>query len=624
VSRTIGHGGGNKLMVKQNSGNGASPESDVPKAKLNREGLGEAYKLFAYLLPYRATFIPGFIALFVTAGLSMVFFYIMSTLVGGSRLAPTVDADALAENINQVALIMVSVLGVQAFIAYWRIRWFAKAGERALADIRVDVYGRLIRLPMSFFSESRVGELTSRIAADLTLIRDSLIVTVPQVVRQSVMLAGGLAIIFITSVKLALFMLACVPIVVIAAALFGRRVRGLSRQTQDDLAESSVVVEETLHGISNVKAFTNEEYETRRYGDAISKFLGTTLRTANARAFFVSFIIFALFGVVTLVVWFAAGMLQRQELSQDEFARFIIFSIVVGTAIGSLPEVLSQLQKAVGATHRIREILHEPEEESEKGELTGGDGGVVSRLDGAVELKDVHFAYPSRPEVTVLKGVSMRAGVGERIAIVGPSGAGKSTIIGLLLRFYDPDGGELRYDERPAADYSLKFLRSQMAMVPQEVLLFGGSIRENIAYGKPGATDEEVEEAARRANAHPFIASFPEGYETRVGDRGMKLSGGQRQRIAIARAILADPALLVLDEATSSLDSESERLVQEALDELMKGRTSIIIAHRLSTVRDADRIYVLQEGKMVESGTHAELEQTPDGLYRMLSQLQFP
>jgi ABC-type multidrug transport system fused ATPase/permease subunit len=519
---------------------------------------------------------------------------------------------------------MVCVLGLQAFIAYWRIRWFAKAGERALADIRRDVYGRLIRLPMTFFSERRVGELTSRISADLTMIRDTLIMTVPQVVRQSVMLVGGLAIIFITSVKLALFMLACLPIVIIAAALFGKRVRGLSRRTQDELAESNVIVDETLHGITSVKAFTNEEYETKRYGESIATFLGTTLRTANARAFFVSFIIFALFGVVTLVVWYAAGMLGREELGQGEFARFIIFSIVVGTAIGSLPEVLSQVQKAVGATHRIREILLEGEEGDGMKEPGGRGGEESSRLDGSIELEGVHFSYPSRPEVEVLKGVSMRAGAGERIAIVGPSGAGKSTIIGLLLRFYEPNRGVLTFDGKAAADYSLKFLRSQVAMVPQEVLLFGGSIRENIGYGKPGASDEEIEEAARRANAHPFILSFPEGYETRVGDRGMKLSGGQRQRIAIARAILADPALLVLDEATSSLDSESERLVQEALDELMKGRTSIIIAHRLSTVRDADRIYVLQEGETVESGTHAELVERPDGLYRMLSQLQFP
>ncbi len=599
-----------------------SESEDMPVAKLNRESLREAYQLFGYLVPYKRYFIPAFLALFITAGLSLVFPYLMGSLVGRSMGGGQagVDVEAVSRNINSVTMTLAGVLALQAFIAYWRVRWFAKAGEQALADIRRDTYGRLIRLPMGFFAESRVGELSSRIGADLSLIRDTLILTTPQVVRQSVMLIGGITLIFVTSVKLSLFMLACLPVIILAVSLFGRRVRTLSKSSQDRLAESNVIVEETLQGISNVKAFTNESFETERYDRTLRRFLDTTLRTANSRAAFVSFIIFVLFGVITLVVWYAAGMLRSGAISAEQFTRFVLFSIFIGAALGSFPDILSQLQKAVGATQRVRELLREKEEDAAGEAESSAPGG---RLRGEVEMREVCFRYPSRPEVEVLRGVSLRAGAGERIAIVGPSGAGKSTIIGLLLRFYEPGDGEILYDGTTGGEYALRYLRSQMAMVPQEVLLFGGSIRENIAYGKTGAGEEEIQDAARRANAHDFIESFPEGYDTVVGERGMKLSGGQRQRIAIARAILADPAILILDEATSSLDSESERLVQQALDELMKGRTSIIIAHRLATVRHADRIYVINEGLTVESGTHDELVADADGVYRMLSQLQF-
>lgn len=592
---------------------------ELPKAKLNRENLKEAYKLFGYLLPYRLLFIPAFIAMFITSGLALVFPYLMGTLIGDS-----IDVGRIGRDIDRIALILAGVLALQAFITFWRIRWFTKAGERALADIRRDTYSRLIRLPMTYFSERRVGELSSRIAADLSLLRDTLIFTTPQVVRHTVMLLGGLTLILITSIKLSLFMLACMPVIILAGALFGRRVRVLSRKSQDELAESNVVVEETLQGISSVKAFTNEDFEAKRYSRALGRYLDTTIRTANYQAFFVSFIIFVLFGTITLIVWFGAGMLQRGAISPEEFTRFVLFSIFVGAALGAVPEFLSQIQKAVGATQRVREILEEgrePVEEKPPERMAAGSSG--ERLRGEVEMVDVSFRYPSRPDIEVLRGVSLRAGAGERIAIVGPSGAGKSTIISLLLRFYKPNDGKILYDGKPGDSYGLKYLRSQIAMVPQEVLLFGGSIRENILYGRPGAGEDEVVAAAKRANAHNFIADFPEGYDTVVGERGMKLSGGQRQRVAIARAILADPAILILDEATSSLDSESERLVQEALDGLMKDRTSIIIAHRLSTVRHADRIYVINDGMTVESGTHDELVEDMDGVYRMLSQLQF-
>ena len=598
---------------------------DAPKAKLNRESLRGAGWILRYLRPYRRFFYPALVCLFLTSALALVFPYMMGQLVGGSMgsgiTATGADVSSIAENINRVAVILGGALALQAFIAYWRVRWFARAGERALADIRRDTYGHMVRLPMAYFSEHRVGELSSRIASDLTLMRDTLIMTVPQLIRHSVMLVGGLVFVFISSWKLSAFMLATLPIVILTIAVAGRKIRGYSRDAQDRLADSSVIVEETLQAISDVKSFTNERHESDRYGNSIDGFLKATLRAAGARAFFISFIIFVLFGTITLVVWRGAGMLQQGLITSEQFAQFVLFSVFVGAALGSLPEIVSQLQNSLGATQRVREILDADPEGQERPDKI--DPESPQRLSGAVELRDVHFSYPSRPDIEVLGGVSFRAAPGERIALVGPSGAGKSTIIQLLLAFYDPNAGSVLFDGQDARTLPLEFLRSQIAIVPQEVLLFGGSIRENIAYGRTDASEEEIVAAAQLANAHGFINSFPEGYETIVGDRGVRLSGGQRQRVAIARAILADPAVLILDEATSSLDSESERLVQEALDKLMQNRTSIIIAHRLATVRDSDRIIVLKNGTIAESGTHSELSSDAAGVYRMLAELQF-
>ena len=594
-----------------------SPEQEKAKEDKPKKPLGRP--LFTYLQPYRGVFIPAMIALFTTAALSLAFPYYMGSLIGGAvGSGGTLDVEEVGKNINKVTLTLLVFLFLQAFIAFWRIGWFTKAGESAVADIRRDVYSRVIRLPMSFFGERRVGEITSRIATDLEVIRETLINTVPQLVRQAVTLIGGMAFLLISSIKLSLFMLACIPIVVLFVVIFGRRIRAFSKAAQDELAQSNVVVEESLQGISNVKAFTNEQFEEKRYGSAIDRFLDATMRGARSRAFFVSFIIFVMFGVITMVVWFGAGMLKDGAITPEQFTRFVLFSIFVGAAMGSFPEIISQLQKAGGATERTRELL------AEEKEPVGPEGGAeMERLKGDVALQGVEFAYPSRKDIQVLKGIDFHAKPGERIALVGPSGSGKSTVIALLLRFYDPDKGTVSFDGKAAPDYALDFLRKQTATVPQEVLLFGGTIRENIRYGRPEATDEEIEAAAKKANAATFIEGFPEGYETMVGDRGIKLSGGQRQRVAIARAILADPSILILDEATSSLDSESERLVQEALESLMENRTSFIIAHRLSTVKTADRILVIKDGKIVESGTHAELVENQDGVYKMLSALQF-
>lgn len=575
----------------------------------------KTFGLYSYLGKYRKIFIPSVIALFVTGGLSLAFPYFLGSLIGSPQEAMQEGADPseVSEKINKVVSTLLVILCIQAFVAYWRVRGFIKAGESALCDLRQDVFARLVRLPMPWFMERRTGEVGSRFSADLAILQETLITTVPQMVRQSVTFFGGLIFIFIASVKLSLFMLAMIPVVVIVVAIVGKRIRRWSKEAQDQLAQSNIVAEEAVQGIADVKAYSNEKFEEDRYRSALDLFLGTVVKGSKARGMFVSFIIFILFGTISVVVWFGAGMMSKGQITSEEFTHFILFSIFVGASLGSLPDIMSQLQKTQGATERIREILnHEIEDYRVE---SGGN------LTGAISAKDLVFAYPSRKETQVLNGVNFEVKAGERIAIVGPSGAGKSTVFSLLLGFYEGDQGSLSFDGKNSAEIPVSTRRAAMAVVPQEVLLFGGTIRENIEYGRPGASEEEIMEAAQKANAHNFIDKFPEGYDAIVGPRGVKLSGGQRQRIAIARAVLADPKILLLDEATSALDSESERLVQEALDELMRGRTSLIIAHRLGTVKSADKILVLKDGKFVEDGSHSEL-MAKDGTYRLLAETQ--
>ncbi len=605
---------------------------DVPPARISADSLREARQLFGYLAPYRAKFLAALAALLLSTVMGLLFPAVTGRLVDNALIkgGPEIPTGWL-QNVNTTALVMIAVLAVQATFSFLQSALFSEVGERALADLRSDTYGRLIRLPMAFFAQRRVGELSGRIAGDLAQIEATLVGIVPQFLRQLVLLVGGVAFIAVTSGRLALVMLSSFPVLIGVAIAFGRWIRKLSREAQDRLAESNVVVEETLQGVATVKAFTNESFEEARYAQGLQEFLKVAIRGARARGGFVAFIIFALFGSIVLVLWYGARMVETGELTAGELTRFLIYTMYVGGAIGSFAEVYGAVQRALGATHRVREILREEPEDIPETPRSESARGVINRnaplADSgrgvSVTLDDVYFSYPARKEVPVLRGLSLQARAGQRVALVGPSGAGKSTTVSLLLRFYDPDAGRVLVDGRDARDFPLHELRGQMALVPQDVLLFGGTIAENIAYGKPGATDAEIEEAARRANAHDFIMSFPEGYKTTVGERGVKLSGGQRQRVAIARAILRDPAVLLLDEATSSLDSESERLVQQALDELMRGRTSVIIAHRLATVRSADRIFVIRDGQVAEAGTHDELAARSGGLYRTLSELQF-
>jgi ABC transporter fused permease/ATP-binding protein len=601
-----------------------SDGEELPPAKISSRTLREAAQLAAYLLPYKIKFVAALCALFLSSLLALALPYITGRLIDGALTSgAAAQLGTWSLNLNQVGVALFAVLAFQAVLSYFRFYWFNEVSQRSLADLRNDTYARMIRLPMAFYAQRRVGELSSRLSADLSQIQSTLIDTIPQFLRQLTILLGGVLLIAWTSVKLTLVMLSSLPALIIIAVFFGRQIRKIAKQAQDKLADSGVIVEETLQGIASVKAFGNEPYESTRYRSSLVTYLDAALRGARYRAGFVSFVTFALFGAVVFVLWFGARMVQQGALSLGELTQFMLYTMFVGGAMGSFAELYSEIQRALGASQRVRELL------SEKPELVDHVDAHVPvwngqrRMRGDVAFEQVSFSYPSRKEIQVLKNISLAARAGERVALVGPSGAGKSTIVSLLLRFYDPDAGRILFDGQDAGDYPLIDLRHQLAIVPQEVLLFGGSILDNIAYGKPGASEAEIIDAARKANAHDFISSFPEGYRTLVGERGIQLSGGQRQRVAIARAILKDPAILILDEATSALDSESESLVQQALEVLMQNRTSFIIAHRLATIRTADRIYVIREGQTTESGTHAELIEKPDGLYRTLSEMQF-
>jgi len=606
---------------------------DSPPVRMTTEGFREAARLLAYVSPYRRKFIAAQIFLLVGTLAGLAFPYFTGRLIDSAERGLRGGAAGAAEpmvgmDVNTIALILLLVLAVQAFCSYFQTYWLAEVGARGLSDLRRDLYAHLIRLPMAFFAGRRVGELGSRLAADLTMIQGMLTGAIPTFLGQMVVLAGGLTLILLTSARLTLIMLSSLPVAIAVAIVFGRWTRKVSREAQDKLADTHVIVEETLSGIASVKAFANEGYETARYRAGVESMIGVVLRGARYQGAFGAFVGFILFGSIIPTMWYGARLVEAGNLTFGGLTQFLLYTTYIGASLGQFARLYGEWHRTMGATQRVRELLSETPED-----LDGPTAGISvrpltpdvppDRIVGDVVFEKVTFSYPSRKEVTVLHELSLMAEAGRRIALVGPSGAGKSTIVSMLLRFYDPDSGRILIDGRDARNYPLHELRGRMAIVPQDVLLFGGTIADNIAYGRPGAGAAEIEDAARQANAHDFIAGFPEGYQTVVGDRGVQLSGGQRQRVAIARAILKDPAILILDEATSSLDSESERLVQQALDALMRGRTSVIIAHRLSTVRRADRIYVIKEGQVVEAGTHEQLSAREGGLYRTLSELQF-
>jgi ABC-type multidrug transport system fused ATPase/permease subunit len=599
-----------------NSGN--APEIELTKAKINKETLHKISKLLSYLKPYRGKFAAAMLFLLLSSLVGLAFPSFIGALINtatgkhGNRFLPT--------SIGGILLVALSILFLQGFVSFFRILWFVNVSERSLADIRRDTYFKLITLPMNFFSNRRVGELNSRISADLSQIQDTLGTTIAEMMRQTVLLVGGIIFMASISIKLAAALLILVPPLIIVAILFGRFIRKISREAQDKLAESNTIIEETLQGIANVKAFVNEAFEAARYRKNINEVARIAIKGAKYRGLFVSFVVFCLFGAIVSLVGYGCVLVSQHVILAGDLVTFALYASFVGAAMGSFPDLYANVQKAVGASERVLEILNE---EGEPVFINEKDNTIKQKITGDLAFENVVFSYPSRPELTVLNEISFEAERGQRVAIVGPSGSGKSTMAALILQFYHPQSGAINFDGKPASAYTLTDIRNQVAIVPQDVMLFGGSIKENIAYGKLTAGPEEIIQAAQRANAHEFIMSFPEGYDTIVGERGVKLSGGQRQRIAIARALLKNPSILILDEATSSLDSESERLVQEALEELMKNRTSIIIAHRLSTIREADKIIVLEKGNIIESGSHNELLNIDNGLYKYLSALQF-
>lgn len=586
------------------------------KVVLTKGAYKKALRFFEFIKPYRWTYLIGWFFLLLSSLTAMLFPALMGQLLGAKKGdQPRVDfGDIDLTDINTLLIVMLVVFGAQAIFSFFRILIFNNVTERALRDLKVRSFNKLVHFPIDFFNRNKVGELNSRIATDINLLQETLNTTIAEFFRQFITIAIALTVILITSWELALWMLAVVPLLAIVAIVFGRYIRNLSKAAQAESAQSNSILEEVLTGIVNVKAFTNERYESNRFTDKVSRIMRVNVKSGLMRGAFVSFIIFGMFGGVAFVIWKAKGMETAGAITNAEFISFILYTIFLGMSFGSIPDLYAKIQKAIGATEHLMDVLEE--------EIEPNEGQLLENFHGKVRFEQVSFSYPQRKEIKVLDEITFTCEAGHTTALVGSSGAGKTTISALLLRFYEVNHGTIYFDELDINAINLDSLRKHIAIVPQEVILFGGTIRENILYGNINATEEEIIEAAKKANAYDFIMSFPEKMDTLVGDRGIQLSGGQKQRIAIARAVLKNPKILILDEATSALDSESERLVQDALDKLMVGRTSFVIAHRLSTIQNADTILVMEKGKIVEQGKHADLIQNREGVYYKLNNIQ--
>ncbi len=588
----------------------AKPDTEQPKVKLTKETLGEALEIFKYIKPYRVQFFIGLILLSIS---SVIFMFVL--YLAGQMIDIAQGISDLPYTLNQIGLILMGIFILQGIISFFRVYLFAYTAENGIAAIRKALYAKMITLPIIFYEQNRLGELISRITADIEMMYSAFSLALAEFVRQVIILIVGILFLAVTMPKLSLIMLATFPFIVILALLFGRYIRKLSKERQEVLAETNTIMNETVTSIRSVKSFTSEEYESKRYGSTITRVVTIAMKYAKARGMFAAFMVSILSGALFFVIWQGAMMVKSESISAGDLVSFVAYTASIGAAIAGLGNFYSQLLGAIGATERVREIL------KEEGELDNVDETAVVNLKGDIVFNGVQFSYPTRTDIEVLKSLNLTVKSGQKVALVGASGSGKSTIVQLLLRFYGIQGGQITVDGQDITDYDIKAYRQNFGMVPQEVLLFGGTIRENILYGRPDATEAELITATKQSNSWEFISGFPEGLDTIVGERGIKLSGGQRQRIAIARAILKDPAILLLDEATSSLDAESEHVVQDALDKLMQNRTSIIIAHRLSTVKDVDKIFVIDDGQVIEQGTHAELSQREEGVYTHLVHL---
>ncbi len=600
--------------------------SEEEARKFNWKNWGAVRKMGHYLRPHAWGYTLGVLIISLSGVLTLLVTRLWGQLggVGASSgeeagvESPMAMLQIDMHNLTEVGWLILIVLTVQAALSFARVVLFAKMTEDMMLAMRNDAFEAIVSMPMKFFDTRRVGDLNSRVSADITSIQDVFTTTLAELLRQLIIIVGGILALLYFSVTLTLLMLATLPVMIIAAILFGRFIRKLSKRTQDQVAESNTIVQETLTGIISVKSFANEAWEVVRYLNSIKDIRSLAMRGAIWRGAFASFIILFIFGAITLVIFKGAELMMEGGLASEHFFTFLLMTGLVAGSIGGIAAQFSALQRGLGAIESLMELMDEAGEDV----VTQIDQPIVPlQLRGEVEFDNVHFHYANRSDVNVLAGVNLRIDPGKRVALVGPSGAGKSTIASLLQRFHDPVSGEIRVDGQPLSSYDLTGFRKRIAFVPQEVILFGGDIRSNIAYGKTDASEAAIRSAAEQANALGFIESFPDGFDTVVGERGVQLSGGQRQRIAIARAILRDPDILILDEATSALDASSEKEVQLALDALMKDRSSLIIAHRLSTIKNADQIAVLSGGSILEMGTHDTLI-AAGGAYKKLVENQ--
>jgi ABC-type multidrug transport system fused ATPase/permease subunit len=602
---------------RREAGKTNTNNDELPKAKLNLKNIKKSLRLFTYLGKQKWKFIIGMFFLVGTAAVGLLFPLKSGSLFGflGKSNQPTEIVTAQLQNLG---LTLLFILIIQSVFSFGRTYFFSQVTENILKGVRDDVFKKIIQMPMSFFSKNQSSELNSRMSTDINVISEAFTFNIAELLRQAIVGIGGLILMIkLTPFKIAMWFLAIIPALTVITIVFAKKIRFYSKNFQDKIAELSTIVGEAVTGIVNVKVFTNETYEIKRYGEKTSEIKKFGFKYGLFRGTFFAFIIAFVFGSVFFILYLMIKLYLEKELTGEQFGQFLMLSLFVAASLGGLPEQIASIQRALGATDRIFELI---DGEIENIELSNNH---EKQTKGEITFSEVSFCYPSRPDFSVLKNISFKAESGQTIALVGSSGSGKTTIASLILRFYDPLSGNILIDGVESKSLSLTELRKQIALVPQDVILFAGSIKDNIAYGKPNATDIEITEAARKANALDFIESFPDKFNTLVGERGIQLSGGQRQRIAIARAVLKNPSILVLDEATSSLDSESEHLVQEALDKLMVGRTSIVIAHRLATIKNADKIVVLQNGKVQEIGSHEQLILNENGLYYKLCKMQF-
>jgi ATP-binding cassette subfamily B protein len=583
-------------------------KTKTPKAQVTLR------RLYSLAWPERWSLLLAASFLIVSSAGNLAFPSAAGSLLDGALNVKTGEVDIA--RIDRLAATLVVIFLVTAIAGALRFFIFSRAGERIVAKLRRDLYDSLLSQETAFFDGQKTGELSSRLSSDASLLQTTVTANISMVLRNTVQAIGSVTMLLLTSSKLTLMMLAVVPPVALGAVWYGRRVRKLSKESQDALAKASEVAVESLSGIRTVRSFAAEKKESARYGSAIEHSLSLAFRRIRLSSTFFGAASFLAFSSGAFVFWYGARMVAGGELSAGALLTFLMYTMQLAFGMSALAELWTDVQRAAGAAERVFELLHRTPA------IPATGGTTLAAIEGAVKFEHVQFSYPSRPDVKVLDDFSLELSPGEIVALVGPSGAGKSTIASLLYRLYDPASGTLKLDGAPYASLEPEWLRRQVGVVAQEPLLFSTSIAENIRYGRPGATDGEVEQAATLANAHTFISGFPEGYQTLVGERGIQLSGGQKQRVAIARAVLKNPKILILDEATSALDAESEHLVREALERLMKGRTTLIIAHRLSTVKDAHRVVVLEGGRVVQTGTHAGLVEQ-EGLYRRLVERQF-